>query len=40
MKIFFGLSALLNFIIIDLDAINAFGQAGKLFEIIHLDIDQ
>lgn len=38
-KIFFALSALLNYVIYDLDAVNAFGQAGKLFESIYLDID-
>jgi hypothetical protein len=38
-KIFFALSALLNYVIYDLDAVNAFGQAGKLFEPIYLEID-
>jgi hypothetical protein len=31
MKIFIAVAALLNYIIIDLDAVNAFRQAGKLF---------
>jgi hypothetical protein len=40
MKIFFVVCALENYIIIDLDAVNAFGQAGSLFDIIYLEIDQ
>jgi Reverse transcriptase (RNA-dependent DNA polymerase). len=39
-KIFFALSALLNYVIYDLDAVNVFGHAGKLFHSIYLDIDQ
>lgn len=39
-KIFFALSALLNYVIYDLDAVTMFGQAGKLFESIYLEIDQ
>jgi hypothetical protein len=38
-KIFFALSALLNYVIYDLDAVNAFGQAGKLFDSIYLEVD-
>jgi hypothetical protein len=40
MKIFFAICALENYVIIDLDAVNAFGQAGSLFDIIYLEIDQ
>jgi hypothetical protein len=40
MKIFISLVALLNYVIIDLDAVNAYGQAGSLYDIIHLEIDQ
>jgi hypothetical protein len=40
MKIFFSLCALENYVIIDLDAVNAFGQAGSLYDIIYLEIDQ
>ena len=32
--------ALLNYVILDLDAVNAFGQAGSLYDIIYLEIDQ
>lgn len=40
-KICFALSALLNYVICDfLDAVNAFGQAGKLFQPVYLEIDQ
>jgi Reverse transcriptase (RNA-dependent DNA polymerase). len=39
-KIFFAVSALMNYVIYDLDAVNAFGQAGKLFHLIYLEIDQ
>jgi hypothetical protein len=40
MKLFMALTALLNYIIIDLDAVNAFGQAGSLYDIVYLEIDQ
>jgi hypothetical protein len=40
MKIFIALAALLNYVILDLDALNAFGQAGSLYDIIYLEIDQ
>jgi hypothetical protein len=40
MKIFISLVALLNYVIIDLDAVNAYGQAGSLYDVIHLEIDQ
>jgi hypothetical protein len=40
MKIFLATAALLNYIILDLDAVNAFGQAGSLYDIIYLEIDQ
>jgi len=41
MKIFISLVALLNYVILDLDAINAYGQAaGSLYDIIYLEIDQ
>jgi hypothetical protein len=40
MKIFISLVALLNYVILDLDAVNAFGQAGSLYDIIYLEIDQ
>jgi Reverse transcriptase (RNA-dependent DNA polymerase). len=30
----------MNYVIYDLDAINAFGQAGELFQLVYLDIDQ
>jgi hypothetical protein len=40
MKIFISLVALLNYVIIDLDAVNAYGQAGSLYDIIYLEIDQ
>ena len=36
----FVTAALLNYVIYDLDAINAFGQAGALFQLVHLKIDQ
>jgi Reverse transcriptase (RNA-dependent DNA polymerase). len=39
-KIFFATAALLNYVIYVLDAINAFGQAGELFEMVYMDIDQ
>jgi Reverse transcriptase (RNA-dependent DNA polymerase)./Integrase core domain. len=39
-KIFFALSALLNYVIFDLDAVNAFGQAGKIFQTVYLEVDQ
>jgi Reverse transcriptase (RNA-dependent DNA polymerase). len=39
-KIFFALSALLNYVIYDLDAVNTFGQAGKLLQSVYLEIDQ
>jgi Reverse transcriptase (RNA-dependent DNA polymerase). len=39
-KILFALVALLNYIIYDMDAINAFGQAGSLYDIVYLAIDQ
>lgn len=39
-KIFFALAALQNYIIYDLDAINAFGQAGSLFQMVYMEIDQ
>jgi hypothetical protein len=39
-KIFISTAALLNYVILDLDAINAFGQAGSLYDIIYLEIDQ
>jgi hypothetical protein len=39
-KIFFATAALLNYIIYDLDAINAFGQAGELYQMVYMDIDQ
>jgi hypothetical protein len=39
-KIFFVTAALLNYIIYDLDAVNAFGQSAKLFQMIYLDTDQ
>lgn len=38
-KIFFATCALENYIIYDLDAVNAFGQAGSLFHIVYIDID-
>jgi Reverse transcriptase (RNA-dependent DNA polymerase). len=38
-KIFFALSALNNYIIYDLDAVNAFGQAGGLFHVVYMEID-
>jgi hypothetical protein len=34
------LPALLNYVIYDLDAINAFGQAGELFQLVYLEVDQ
>jgi hypothetical protein len=40
MKIFFATCALENYVILDLDAVNAFGQAGTLYDIIYLEIDQ
>jgi hypothetical protein len=40
MKIYIALVALLNYVILDLDAVNAFGQAGSLYDIIYLEIDQ
>jgi hypothetical protein len=40
MKLFVALAALLNYVILDLDAVNAFGQAGSLYDIIYLEIDQ
>jgi hypothetical protein len=40
MKIFISTVALLNYVILDLDAVNAFGQAGSLYDIIYLEIDQ
>mmetsp|Transcript_17200 Transcript_17200/g.32564 ORF Transcript_17200/g.32564 Transcript_17200/m.32564 type:complete len:440 (-) Transcript_17200:408-1727(-) len=40
MKLFVSLVALMNFVMLDLDAVNAFGQAGTLYEIVHLEIDQ
>jgi hypothetical protein len=40
MKIFMALAALLNYVILDLDAVNAFGQAGSLYDIIYLEIYQ
>lgn len=39
-KIFFATAALLNYVIYDLDAINAFGQAGELYEMVYMEIDQ
>jgi hypothetical protein len=39
-KIFFATAALLKYVIYDLDAINAFGQACELFEMVYMDIDQ
>jgi Reverse transcriptase (RNA-dependent DNA polymerase). len=39
-KIFFATCALLNFVIMDLDAVNAFGQAGSLYKMVHIEIDQ
>ena len=39
-KLFFALAALLNYVIYDLDAINAFGQAGELFQLVYLEVDQ
>jgi hypothetical protein len=38
-KIFFATAALMNYVIYDLDAINAFGQAGELFQLVHMEID-
>lgn len=38
-KIFFALSAILNYVIYDLDAVNVFGQAGKLFQSVYLEVD-
>jgi hypothetical protein len=38
-KIFFATCVLLNFIIMDLDAVNAFGQAGALYQLVYLEID-
>jgi hypothetical protein len=40
MKLFIALVALLNYVIVDLDAINASGQAGSLYDVIYLEIDQ
>jgi hypothetical protein len=40
MKIFVSIAALLNYVILDLDAINAFGQAGSLYDIIYIEVDQ
>jgi hypothetical protein len=40
MKIFISTVALLNYVILDLDAVNAFGQAGSLYDIIYIEIDQ
>jgi len=40
MKIFISIAALRNYVILDLDAVNAFGQAGSLYDIIYLEIDQ
>jgi len=39
-KLFFALAALLNYVIYDLDVINAFGQAGESFQLVYLEIDQ
>jgi Reverse transcriptase (RNA-dependent DNA polymerase). len=32
-------AALMNYIIYDLDIINAFGQAGELYQLVHMEID-
>lgn len=39
-KIFFTTAALLNYVIYDLDAVNAFGQAGELFEMVYMEVDK
>jgi Reverse transcriptase (RNA-dependent DNA polymerase). len=39
-KIFFATAAILNYVIYDLDAINAFGQAGELFEMVYMEVDK
>jgi hypothetical protein len=39
-KIFIAICALMNFIIYDLDAVNAFGQAGSLYQMVYIEADR
>jgi hypothetical protein len=39
MKIFFALCALLGYIIVDLDAVNAYAQGGSPYDVCYLAID-
>lgn len=39
MKIFFALSALLGYVIVDLDAVNAYAQGGRPYDTCYLEVD-